>query len=122
MGTKGDRNSIGRLTESTILNSWGYQSLTHQLKNIQLLDIGLPSMYVIGLYLSLQLDRDFTKAGVCTWDTFLYLAILSCLNEIRTTKFCIDLQCQGRRHPGWTVTHQRKKRIRYMERIMGGGD
>jgi hypothetical protein len=37
-GPEGDRNSIGRPTESTNLDPWGSQSLNHQLKKILGLD------------------------------------------------------------------------------------
>jgi hypothetical protein len=42
VGPKGDRNSIGRTTESMNLDPWGSQKLSHQLKNIH------------GLYLDLS--------------------------------------------------------------------
>jgi hypothetical protein len=40
---KKDRNSTGRPTESANLDPWGSQSLNHQPKNIDGLDLGLPT-------------------------------------------------------------------------------
>jgi hypothetical protein len=42
VGSEGDRNSAKRPTESTNLDPWGSQSLNHQQKNIQELDLDLP--------------------------------------------------------------------------------
>jgi hypothetical protein len=48
---EGDRNSIGRQTESTNLDPWGSQSLNHQPKNTYGLDLGLPTfMYLLDLH------------------------------------------------------------------------
>jgi hypothetical protein len=40
-GPERDRNSTGRPTESTNLDLWGSQSLSHQPKNIDWLEVGL---------------------------------------------------------------------------------
>jgi hypothetical protein len=42
-GPEGDRNSTGRPTESTNLDSWDSQSLNHEPKNIHRLDLSLPA-------------------------------------------------------------------------------
>ena len=43
VGPEGNRNPTGRPTESITLDPWGSQSLNHQPKNIQELDLGLPA-------------------------------------------------------------------------------
>ena len=40
-GPREDRNSAGRPTKSTNLDSWGSESLNHQPKNINGQDLGL---------------------------------------------------------------------------------
>jgi hypothetical protein len=42
-GTKGNRNSTERPTESINLDPWCSQRLNHQLENIYGLDLGLPA-------------------------------------------------------------------------------
>jgi hypothetical protein len=47
IGSKGNRSSTGRPTESTNLDLWGFQSLNHQPKNMHGLDLGLlPHMWL----------------------------------------------------------------------------
>ena len=43
VGPEGDRNSTGRPTESTNLDSWVSQNLSHQPNNTHGLDLGLPA-------------------------------------------------------------------------------
>ena len=41
---EGDKNSIGRPTESTNLDPWDSQRLNHQPKSIHRLDLGFPAL------------------------------------------------------------------------------
>jgi hypothetical protein len=101
-GHERDRNSTGRITMSTNLDSWGvFQSLSHHSKSIHDQNIGL-LIYVVDVQLGLYADAPTTKVGsvskavACLWNN-VPLTGLPCLERM-----CLALQ--SLEVPGWKNT------------------
>ena len=81
-GLKRDRNSTKRPTESTNLDSWGFQRLQNQAKSIHKLDLVATHLSsctdVADTQLGLHevLKNWSPKAAACQWYIFFYLSCL----------------------------------------------
>jgi hypothetical protein len=75
---EGDRNSTGRPTESTNLNSWGSQRLNHQPMNIHGLDLCIRCAAWSSCVSPNNWSSDYPKS-CCLYEEFALLAGLLCL-------------------------------------------
>ena len=85
-GAEGDRNSTGRLTESTNLYPWGPQSLNHQPKNIHRLDLGLPAhMQQMSSLVFMWVPNIWSKGyhkSCCLYSGYFVLPGMPCLASV----------------------------------------
>ena len=82
----GDRNSTGRPTESTNLDSWGSQRMSHQPKNIHRLNLGLPVHMLQMCSLTFMWVLNNFSVGYpkscCLYVGYVLLARLPCLASV----------------------------------------
>ena len=81
-----DKNCTRRPTESTNLNPWVSQSLSHQTKNIHGLDLGLSAHMeqmcrLVFMWAMNSWDRAYTKSS-CLYIGYILLAGLPCLDSV----------------------------------------
>ena len=85
-GPEGDRNSAGRLTESTNLDPWGFQRPIHQPKNIHGLDVGFPVlMQQMGSLVFMWVLNNWSgsfPSSYCLYVGYVLLSGLPCLASV----------------------------------------